>query len=163
MKLGLVIVVPKEDAMPENIWEELVQTYLTTNRAILVSPQYEIADEQGWKIYPDFLAIDFRASQIWLVEVTAGWSTSKIEGKANKFKAEIVPRLRSQLIEFKITTDASNWQFGLWAFVRKDVAKRLRDKITSHVDFVKVQDLESMAFPWTYWDKRRSEESPLDH
>lgn len=142
--------------MPENIWEEIVQSYLTTNGAVLVSPQYEITDEHGWNTCPDFLAVDFRTRQVWFVEVTAGSNTNKIEGKASAFKAEIVPRLKSQLATFSIVPDASHWEFGLWAFVRKDVTDKLRDKITPHVDLVKVEGLESIAFPWIYWEKRRA-------
>ena len=56
---------------------------------------------------------------------------------------------------FAIILDASHWEFGLWAFVRKDVTKKLRDKIAPNVGLLKVEDLESIAFSWTYWDKRQ--------
>jgi len=64
--------------MSEHIWEELVQSYITANRAMLVSPQYEVSDEHGWNICPDFLAIDFRAHQIWFVE-----GNERLENKQN--------------------------------------------------------------------------------
>lgn len=144
--------------MSERMWEEIVEDYITTNRAVLVSRQYEIEDKDGWKICPDLLAVDFRARQIWFVEVTTASDTSKIASKAKQFETEIVPRLKSQLAEFAIASDASQWTFGLWAFVRKDVSDKLRAKITPLVSKVHVQDLEAIAFSWKYWDKRRSEE-----
>ena len=73
-------------------------------------------------------------------------------------ESEIVPRLEKQLADFAIIPDASQWAFGLWVFVRKDIAEKLRNKIASHVEFLKVEDLESIAFSWTYWDKRRAAE-----
>jgi hypothetical protein len=144
--------------MPENIWEELVGTYLTTNRAVLLSPQYEITDERGGTTCPDFLAVDFQARKIWFVEVTAAWNTDKIRGKAKTFKDEIMPQLKKQLVDSKIIPDASQWAFGLLAFVRKEVADKLREKIAPHVPLCEVKELEEIAFKWTYWDKRRAGE-----
>jgi len=151
--------------MSEHIWEEIVQTYLTTDRAVLVTRQCEIEDKQGWKICPDLLAIDFRERDIWFVEVSTAWDTNKIHNKAKKFNSEIVKRLSSQLSEFAVVPDASRWHFGLWAFVRRDVADNLRDKIEPLVtpSKVKVEELEAIAFSWKYWDKRRGEEGAAEN
>jgi hypothetical protein len=151
--------------MSEYIWEEIVQTYLTTNRAVLVTRQCEITDTQGWKMCPDLLALDFRAHRIWFVEVSTASKTSKIENKAKQFNTEIVPRLKEHLAKFAIIPDASHWTFGLWAFVRKGVADKLRSKVTPLVSpsNVEIQDLETIAFSWTYWDKRRTEENVEDN
>jgi len=145
--------------MSEHIWEEIVQDYLTTNRSVLVSRQYEITDEHDWNICPDLLAIDFATRQIWFVEVTAGSNADKIAGKSTTFQTEVVPRLRKQLAKFAIVTDDSGWRYGLWAFVREKIAESLRAKIVPHVELAKVSALEDIACPWEYWEARRKQEN----
>jgi hypothetical protein len=137
-----------------------VQEYLTTHRAFLVSREYPVAD--NWEMYPDLLAVDFRAHQVWFVEITSGHETKKIEAKTRQFETDIVPRLKRRLVEFGIIPAAnSDWRFGFWAFVRKARVDGLRKWIAKNAKNVKlceVTALEEIAFSWAYWDKRRAEE-----
>ena len=145
--------------MSECIWEELVQAYLTTNRAVLVSRQYRIEDADHWSMDPDLLAVDFLSRQIWLVEVSAGSNVDKIARKAETFEGDVVPRLKNQLKALGVVEPASTWEYGLWAFVRDDLVTNLLAKVTSCVKLGTVQSLEGSVFPWKYWDGRRSLEN----
>lgn len=113
-------------------------------------------------MYPDLLAVDFRAHRVWFVEITSGHETKKIEAKARQFETDIVPRLKRRLVEFGIIPAAnSEWRFGFWAFVRKARVEDLRKWIAKNAKNVKLCDvtaLEDVAFSWTYWNKRRAEE-----
>jgi hypothetical protein len=137
-----------------HVWPDIVQEYLTTHRSFLVSREYNIADD--WAMYPDLLALDFRARRVWFVEVTSGSSTAKIQTKARQFETEIIPRLKKRLVEFGIIPTAdSDWSFGLWAFVRRDCVKGLQERVGA---LCEVTALEDIAFSWSYWDKRRADE-----
>ncbi len=147
--------------MAAHLWPDLVQEYLTTHRSFLVSREYPVAD--NWEMYPDLLAVDFRAHRVWFVEITSGDKTKKIETKAQQFETDIVPRLKRRLVEFGIIPAAdSDWRFGFWAFVRKahvdGLRNGMRKGIAKNVKLWKVDALEEIAFSWSYWDKRRAEE-----
>jgi hypothetical protein len=142
--------------MSEHIWEEIVQSYLTTNRAVLVSRQYPISDE--WEMYSDLLAVDFQGHQVWVVEVTGGANLTKIIVKAKQFKTEIEPRLRQRLMTFGIITAQQNWEFGFWGFVREEMKGKLLAAIQLYVPLAKVDSLQYVSCPWLYWDARRAEE-----
>ena len=147
--------------MAARVWPDLVQEYLTTHRAFLVSREYPVAD--NWEMYPDLLAVDFRAHQVWFVEITSGHETKKLELKARQFETDIVPRLKRRLVEFGIIPAAnSDWRFGFWAFVRKARVEGLRKGMhkgnAKNVKLCEITALEDIAFSWSYWNKRRAEE-----
>ena len=146
--------------MAAHVWPDIVQEYLTTHRAFLVSREYPVAD--NWEMYPDLLAVDFRAHQVWFVEITSGDKTKKIETKAQQFETDVVPRLKRRLVEFGIIPAAnSDWRFGFWSFVRRarvDGLCKWIAKNAKNVKLWKVDALEDIAFSWAHWDKRRAEE-----
>lgn len=147
-----------EAAMSEAIWEEIVQTYLTTNRSVLVSRQWEVKGADNWEICPDLLAVDFGAREVWFVEVTSAWDVNAIADKAKVFEVDVVPRMKSQLAELGILPDASHWKLGMWAFVRKERSEALMNTLGQHVKLYKVETLDRVAFPWEYWAPRRADE-----
>jgi hypothetical protein len=49
----------EEDSMAENVYEQVVETYLTMEREVFLHPQYLLGGKE-WNAAPDFLAIFFK-------------------------------------------------------------------------------------------------------
>lgn len=95
-----------------DVWEALVQEYLCLDRRLFVSPQYDVG-EKVWHARLDFLALDFGARTVWMVEVST--STGNLYGKTSEFVEEYIPRIREQLVDSGFLID-NGWSFKLWLF-----------------------------------------------
>ena len=141
--------------MSGDVWEHLVEIYLTRHRAVFVSPSYLIGEPGAWNACIDFLALDFSENAIWAVEVTAGAGFGKIGNKAREFDEKYAPRIRDQLNHDGMRmTDLMGWSIGLWAFVRSPWKNECERQLSKTVRHWKVTDLEETAFQWEYWDDR---------
>jgi hypothetical protein len=141
--------------MSEDFWEQVVENYLTLDRGVFVNPQYMIGDCK-WDAHPDLVAINFRDSEIWMIEVTIGDARGLIE-KAVQFDREYIPRLQAQFLEHQIITDESawkTWRIGMWAFVKMSEKVKVEKRLLNSVRDGRVTALEDIAFPWVYWNAR---------
>lgn len=128
-----------------DILEELVMEYLVQNRKMFVAPQYRIGG--GWSM-PDFVALDFAAKLVFVVEVTAnGWPGGllrKVRDRENQWLA----KLRSELRGARIADDS--WKFRVELYIRKSAVERFQREIGDPPD-VTVKSLEELGFYWQ-WD-----------
>jgi hypothetical protein len=137
----------------EGVYEQLVETYLCLDRSLFVNSQYLVGEHKIWEAYPDFLAIDFLKSQIWMVEVSKA-PQGKMFEKIRHFETDYVHRIARQLAVHRvIRDDLSEWQVGFWAFVPKAEEAATRSRfVTANVPHYEVTPLEEIFFP--SWDKR---------
>jgi hypothetical protein len=125
--------------MYDAIWEIAAMTYLTWDRGLFLNPQYQVGEPGVWISDADFLALDFRAGEAWMVEVTR--DPSGLRDKIAQFEAEYAPRIERQLRDHEVVCSRGAWNIGLWVFcpvgsrssvtARVDAAKLRRFRFTS--------------------------------
>jgi hypothetical protein len=121
------------------LYEELVQLYLTVFEGCIVMPQVPIlsaVDGTPWYAYPDLLALEFQNQLIQIVEVTKSMDHAAGPKLAEKLKANHrenvehylkTKTLNNHLGEFRIC-----WRF----FVRAIHVERLKN----HPDFKQYEE-----------------------
>jgi hypothetical protein len=114
--------------MAENVYEQLVETYLAMDTGLFLNPQYSVCDSK-WEACVDFLAICFREKTAWMVEVTRGYG--RLNSKIAEFGRDYEPRIRAQLISDKVIFKgvADDWKIGFWAFVPEDECKNIQTRL----------------------------------
>jgi hypothetical protein len=135
--------------MAEGFWEQAVETYLAVDRGLFLNPQYLVGEEKGWQANPDFLAICFPDSLVWMVEVTKAPS-SKLSWKIANFRSEFIPRIHDQMTRHRVIRDepAVSWSFGFWAFVPKASVEPTKNRMaTASILRFEVTALEDTVFP----------------
>ena len=141
--------------MAEGFWEQAVETYLTLDRGLFLNPQYLIGESRVWEANPDFLAIRFPESEVWMVEVTKTPAT-KLFDKISAFEQQYSWRIREQLTRHKIIRAdniSPDWKIGLWIFAPSKTLPKLKEKaVASGIDEFKTTSLEDTTFP--SWDER---------
>ncbi len=130
--------------MAENVYEQVVETYLAMKRGLFLHPHYFVGEQNGWKAEIDFLAICFRETTAWMVEVTRAYG--RLNSKIAEFVRDYEPRIRNQLISDEvISKDAANrWKIGFWAFVPEDECQNVQKRLEqAGVSLFKVEPLEN--------------------
>lgn len=104
-----------------DIYEQIVELYLTAIEGCAVLPQVPILQSIGgkpWEAYPDFLAIDFNKRRISIVEV----SKSSSRDTAMNLAAKLQPEHRGNVEHYVKSSTLNNelnfpihWRF----FVRR--------------------------------------------
>jgi hypothetical protein len=136
-------------------FEETVMFYLTHLGGVFLVPQCSIRDDRGGELTcPDFVALDFRARQVQVVEVKTGpkQRLDDLIRNINDREARWFSPLRAK---FKLDEVAAcaDWSFAVRAFVRRDAVDHVLQRLTV-VDGVIVESLEDIAFSWSWqWRK----------
>jgi hypothetical protein len=142
-----------EDSVAENVYEQVVETYLTMERDVFLHSQYPVGDKD-WNAAVDYLAIFFRKKIAWMVEVTR--SRGSFDSKISEFVRDYEPRIREQLISDKIIPNEAiaGWQVGFWAFVPEWDVERIRNFFKqAGVQLYEVTPLDH-ALSLSAWDYR---------
>jgi hypothetical protein len=124
------------------IYEEHVMTYLSGCGRRFICPQYKIVDENGWKLEPDFVVIDFIYSKLFIVEVSIASDITILINKIvnNKIKAEEI-LLNSICNKLGIIKDNIEWLI----FARKDAINNQKMPLDKNIKFV---DIEKTICLW---------------
>lgn len=104
--------------MAGDIWEQAVENYLATDRGLFLNPQYLVGKPGEWEAVPDFLAVAFPDSAVWMVEVTKA-PKGRLFGKFDAFEKDYVPRIKEQMQTHLVVRGDdpwSQWTVGLWVF-----------------------------------------------
>jgi hypothetical protein len=107
-----------------DLYELLTQMYLTIQEGCAVIPQVPILrsiDGKPWNACPDFLAINFDAKLLEIVEVNKSNALSKIRGLAERRLAmghrdEIEHYVRTSTLSLQLDSFSVGWRF----FVRDE-------------------------------------------
>lgn len=134
------------------IFETLIERYLTCGGRVFVSPQYDLrweANAATGGACPDFAVIDESRDprEIVVVEVTTGYDLGSLFDRITHREKRWFERLRKD--------------FGaavrLLAFIRADrmaEAEAWRAKAGIPRDEVCFHPIEAATFPWLYWTDR---------
>jgi len=143
----------------EAIAEQLVSIYLTRGGKVFIAPQYSIPNPQSnaeWAC-PDFVALDFSAREVVVVEVATGANPAPIIKKVEDRTERWFDPLRARLIGDGVTDE--NWRLRFLGFVRCENLKAVQNAFAS-ADDVTFMNIEDASFSWKYWDGRASNGLP---
>jgi hypothetical protein len=144
-----------KDVMAD-IWEQAVETYLTMDRGVFVSPQYLIGKQGVWEANPDFLALQFPERRAWMVEVTKT-PRPPLFNKIKAFEGDYVQRIKEQLETLKVLpseSPAAEWAIGLWVFAPEKTLEALKTRMRdAGVNTSQVTALEDTLKP-SAWESR---------
>ena len=114
-----------------NFHEEIVQQYLTEELELLTLPDLKVKRNQAgnsWRAQVDFVALDFKARKIYLVEVTGAKDFP--EHLVNKLKTTdretIEWSVRNETLEGQISDE---YKFEWWLIVRGHHVPRLKELV----------------------------------
>jgi hypothetical protein len=136
-------------------FEEPIMYYLTHEGGVLVVPQCSIKDDRGGELRcHDFVALNFRKSEVQVVEVKTGPSQrlgDLVRDVNNRETAWYAP-LRAQLQREGISV-AAGWRFVTRIFVRRDAVDYVLQRLTDRTAVV-IEGIEDVSFSWTWaWPK----------
>lgn len=137
--------------MANDFWEQAVETFLTIDRGLFVNPQYVIGKPGSWEASADFLALEFPASQAWMVEVTRSPGPG-LKAKVVSFANDYEHRIRSQLERHLVKPSAEEWDIGLWLFAPNQAQKTVTSWMKETGKKFRFTALELTTFP--DWDSR---------
>lgn len=137
---------------------ELTVMHYLAAQGLFLSPQFSIRDGGGEWSCPDFVALDFLAKEIQVVEVTSAWEVSALIGKIQRREEQWYKKLRQQLAADGV--QLNGWGCVVRAFVRHERCEYLRKKLGNPSD-VRIEAIEGIAFPWRWeWDQGRVRSVP---
>ena len=141
--------------MAGDFWEQAVETYLAIDRGLFLNPQYLIGTPGEWEANPDFLAVAFPDSTVWMVEVTKS-PRGSLFGKIDNFEREYARRIKEQLRKHLVIRGDeawAEWAIGLWIFAPATALPKLEDRMgAAGVQKWLVTPLEKTIAP--AWDDR---------
>jgi hypothetical protein len=145
-----------------NIFENLVEQFLTVDGRVFVCPQYNIewnSDLKEGGASPDFVALDLSPDprEVVIVEVATGSTLSGLFGRVEGREARWYRPLKQKMIEDRIID--SSWTFRFLGFVRRTNVEAAQRHFAAATD-VKFYPLEDATFPWAYWESRIREGLP---
>lgn len=134
----------------EALFESLVMNYLATE-GLFLSPQFSVSEENGEWSCPDFVALNFRAREIQVIEVSTAYNIralfEKIENREEKWFCKLIPQLLARGIP------VADWTAVVRVFIRRDRHDFMRAKFGQCPD-VRIEVLEDMAFRWQWpWEQ----------
>lgn len=136
-------------------FEALVMHYLAA-QGLFLMPQFAVSDGGGEWSCPDFVALDFRAHEVQVVEVTTAYDVSGLVEKIQNRETQWFQRLTPQLIALGIPV--SDWNNIVRVFVRKDRHGSINAKVSNSRD-VRIETLEDIAFPWKWpWGQWKAQQ-----
>ncbi|MBI4610977.1 MAG: hypothetical protein HY726_18450 [Candidatus Rokubacteria bacterium] len=132
-----------------DIYEELVLQYLTKDGHVFVSPQYSIRGDTGteWSC-PDYVALNFRARSVSVVEVSSARKPSTLQERVRTRDHQWLDRLRGQLTANGVV-DESWKEYFVDVFVRRDAEPTFRQEFGLDPT-VRIHVLEELGPPWTW-------------
>lgn len=114
---------------------------------LFICPQFQI--KGGY--CPDFVALNLRAKEVWIVEVSGKATLSKRLREKTTDAEKYVAAVKAQLAELAPVWLA-DWKYSLKVFVRKDAKPAIPS-----ARFLEVRFLEDLKFPWHDWDRKFDE------
>jgi hypothetical protein len=142
-----------------DVFEEAVLKYLCGNRNRFVSSQFSIPCTTGggtWSC-PDFIALDFSDSTVYVVEVTIKDpkdACSKIENRETQWLGPLRDHLK------KLNPMFADWRYHVTLFVREEEVARAQ-RILSAVPDASVISLDKAVFPWRWTYEGQAATNPL--
>ena len=139
-----------------------IATYLTADGQVFLAPQYQVAFDPELKeggSCPDFVALDFRAREILIVEVTTAtdWRRTLLENVRQRQTRWYSP-VRRRMQELGILDNS--WKgIRFLGFVREENLEKVRAAFASEHD-VTFYAIEKATFLWQYWDQRLKDGLP---
>lgn len=152
----LRLIVPGMEALAEQI----VATYLTRGGKVFVVPQYAIPAPKGkgdWAC-PDFVALDFEAGEVVVVEVATGARFAGLLGRVAERETRWFAPIRAKLARDGLIVQAG-WRIRFLGFVREACLDEARRPFAEEGD-VAFTAIEDATFPWTYWNDRDAKGLP---
>jgi len=138
------------------IFEDIVQLFLTADSRVFVCPQYAVAWDQDrleGGSSPDFVAIDLRSTprEVVVVEVGTASDLKSLFSRISERETRWYNPLRRTMLEDGVI-DAS-WNFRFLGFVRRANIEKAQKQFEAASD-VTFFPIEDATFPWSYWEER---------
>jgi len=149
VSVRIIAAVGHDDNVAGGCFMELkVLEYLTKDTFVFVNPQYSIKDEKGkeWSC-PDLVALNFRDRLVFVIEVSTGWKTKRLQEKVQHCDKQWIDKLRAQLLKLKVIDDS--WNFEVQVFVRKHAIRAFTNIIQTGTK-VRVVALETLGESWEW-------------
>lgn len=141
----------------ETLFEPLIERFLTLDGNVFVSPQYAIKDnketDDGGSC-PDFLALDFKHSELVVVEVNGGSDIKGLAERVDNRETRWFAPIRRRFIDTGRV--GPNWKIRFLGFVRErhpNNVSKLEAKFKDASD-VAFYPIEQAILAYEYWDKR---------
>jgi hypothetical protein len=134
--------------------EGLVELYLTRGGQVFLSPQYDIPyskEERDGGSCPDFVALDFGAKEIVVVEVTSAANLKSLYEKVEQRQTRWFEPIRRRL-EDEVPV-VNGWPIRFLGFVRSKLVDEANTKFSSAGDALFFA-LEEASFSYVYWTAR---------
>lgn len=156
----------------EHLYEEAVMWYVTAGGQRFVCPQFRVhASASKWDAYPDFVAVDFHAKTLYVIEVTIASNVSKIARRIASNGPETKKFLKENLKNDSV--DFEDWAVKFRVFLRSTDActrfsKLLKELFkksdVSEVELdVKPLSIELVLKNWEWCDRAAVQPvNPLD-
>lgn len=138
----------------EALAEQLVATYLTRGGKVFIVPQYSIPAPTGngdWAC-PDFVALDFQAEEVVIVEVATGSRFASLISRVKERETRWFLPVKAKLIADGLALQA-DWRMRFLGFVRRDSIELARRPFAGQ-ERVAFKAIEDVTFPWAYWSDR---------
>ena len=144
----------------ESLAEQAVATYLTRGGKVFVAPQYAVPALSGkgdWAC-PDFVALDFGANEVVVVEVATGSRVTDLWGRVAERGTRWFDPIRAKMVDDGLAAQAT-WDIRFLGFVRRDCLVDARRRFEGQPD-VAFAAIEDATFAWSYWDSRADKGLP---
>jgi hypothetical protein len=131
-----------------DLFEQLVLGYLAKDPYVFLSPQYSIKGGDGseWSC-PDFVALNFMTSEIYVVEVSSAANVKHLAEKVADLENQWGQKLKAQLLRHKVLD--GTWSVVVRVFIREDCKEQFF-KIVGDRSHVRVEYLEDISIPWKW-------------
>ena len=137
------------------LYEEAVMWYVVSGGQRFVCPQFSVLSDTGgeWSC-PDFVALDFQAKTVYVVEATTDSTGNDLVKKVRNRESQWFSKLKAYLSMQDPSFGA--WQYRAAVFVRSEIVESFDKKIGSPAD-VAVFPFETALFGWRWnWKNGRS-------
>ena len=133
-----------------NLYEQLVEVYLTVIERRAVIPQFRVmldtegkswveGKRVGWSAFPDFLAVDFARKEIQIVEVTSSADGAKPKELVHKMLGN-----RQTIEDYTRTFVGNDFPIAWRFFVRHSLANNLEAELRTNQIEASVTTLEDV-------------------
>jgi hypothetical protein len=143
-----------------DVFEEMVLKYLCGNPSRFVSSQFTFPSKTGggtWSC-PDFIALDFSDSTVYIIEVTTAENSKDTCSKIANREFQWLGPLRDHLK--KLNPMFTDWRYHVTLFVREEEVARAQ-RILSAVPDASVISLDKAVFPWRWTYEGQAATNPL--
>jgi hypothetical protein len=145
-----------------NVFEDLVEQFLTIDGQVFVCPQYDVAWDNSMKeggSSPDFVVLNMRTDprEVVIVEVGTGAAVDVLLDRVVSRETRWYNPLKRKMIREGAIDET--WRFRFLGFVRRANVDSAQKRFAESSD-VKFFPLEDATFPWAYWKNRQENGLP---